>query len=237
MMAKGADRMKTKIAFISLSLLLCLLTGCSNSPVKNDEPLPFSFSGSSETASEFDITLANEQTEADIIAEASTEAVESAESKSESDNQQQTVPEYTESKALMPASQTSESSPKRDESESKPAESTQKSNSTQNTESKPAPAVTPSPEPEQPKPAEPEFDINYWISYAKSYAQGVGLSLNSEAVYCWDNPIAAGAHCKYTERDIKACLNRYAKDEDITEVWVWAQSSGSGSFEVYIGYA
>ena len=74
-------------------------------------------------------------------------------------------------------------------------------------------------------------------SLAKSYAESVGLTLNSEAVYCWDNPIAAGSQCKYTERDIKGYLSRYAKDPDITDVWIWYEQTGTGSFEVYIGYA
>lgn len=39
--------------------------------------------------------------------------------------------------------------------------------------------------------AEIDFDIDYWISFAKDYAQSVGLQLDSEAVYCWDNPIRA----------------------------------------------
>ena len=86
-------------------------------------------------------------------------------------------------------------------------------------------------------PSEPDFDIDYWISYAKSYAQSVGLTLNSEAVYCWDNPIAAGTKCKYTERDIIACLNRYANDKEITDVWIWAEKTGENAYEIYIGYA
>lgn len=90
---------------------------------------------------------------------------------------------------------------------------------------------------EAPSESEPEFDIEYWISYAKTYAESVGLTLNSEAVYCWDNPIAAGAHCIYTQRDIQDCLNRYARDEEITDVWVWAEQTGDQSYELYIGYA
>ena len=66
--------------------------------------------------------------------------------------------------------------------------------------------------------SQPEFDINYWITFAKEYAVGVGLILDSDAVSCWDNPFGAGAHCIYLERDIQSRLNRYAKDEDITEV-------------------
>ncbi|MZN21004.1 hypothetical protein GT852_09365, partial [Bifidobacterium pseudocatenulatum] len=104
----------------------------------------------------------------------------------------------------------------------------------------PTPPATEEPQPTEPpqeEPTEPAFDIGYWIGFAKSYAESVGLTLNSEAVYCWDNPIAAGSQCKYTERDIKGYLSRYAKDPDITDVWIWYEQTGTGSFEVYIGYA
>lgn len=77
----------------------------------------------------------------------------------------------------------------------------------------------------------------YWVSYAKSYAQGVGLALDSGAVYCWDNPITAGSHCIYLERDITNRLNRYSNDGSITQVWVWAEDRGDGSYDLYIGYA
>ena len=92
-------------------------------------------------------------------------------------------------------------------------------------------------EQQEQEPAEPAFDIDYWINFAQSCAESVGLMLDSEAVYCWDNPIAAGTDCKYTERDIAGYLNRYAKDPDITDVWIWYEQTGTGSFEVYIGYA
>ena len=81
------------------------------------------------------------------------------------------------------------------------------------------------------------FDIDYWIDYAKSYAQSKGLVLDAAAVDCWDNPIRAGAHCIYLERDIQSRLNRYAKDEDITDVWIWAEEVGNDCYDIYIGYA
>lgn len=84
---------------------------------------------------------------------------------------------------------------------------------------------------------EPEFDISYWISFAKSYAESIGLNLDATAVDCWDNPITAGSHCIYLERDIKNRLNRYSRDEDITDVWIWAVDLGNGSYDIYIGYA
>ena len=123
----------------------------------------------------------------------------------------------------------------------------------------PEPETTPEPTPEQPpmetqppaetqppvqteppaaeEPVEPAFCIDDWIAYAQSYAQSVGLRLESSAVDCWDNPITAGAHSLYLERDIQSRLNRYAKDEDITDVWIWAQSRSDGSYDLYIGYA
>lgn len=84
---------------------------------------------------------------------------------------------------------------------------------------------------------EKPFDVSYWVSYAKDYARSVGLEVNSSASDCWDNPISANAKCKYLERDIKGMLNRYAKDEDITQIWVWAEKTSADSYNIYIGYA
>ena len=95
-----------------------------------------------------------------------------------------------------------------------------------------------------PKLTEPEptempatFDIDHWIAYARNYAESKGLILSSTAVDCWDNPIRAGAHCIYLERDIQSRLVRYAKDEDITDVWIWAKATGNNCYDIYIGYA
>ena len=87
------------------------------------------------------------------------------------------------------------------------------------------------------EPTEPAIDIQTWIDYAKTYAESVGLRLESSAVDCWDNPISAGAHCSYLERDIQSRLNRYARDEDITDVWIWAEARSDGKYDLYIGYA
>ena len=117
----------------------------------------------------------------------------------------------------------------------------------------PTPAPTPeppAPTPEPPTPTlapveptpepvieEPAFDIGYWIGYAQSYAQGLGLRLESSAVDCWDNPIGAGPHSSCLERDISSRLNRYANSPDITDVWVWYESTGNNTYNIYIGYA
>ncbi len=102
------------------------------------------------------------------------------------------------------------------------------------------PMATQPQEPESPaeeEPTEPAFDIQTWIDYAKAYAESIGLRLESSAVDCWDNPISAGAHCSYPERDIQSRLNRYARDEDITDVWIWAEARSDGKYDLYIGYA
>ncbi len=107
----------------------------------------------------------------------------------------------------------------------------------------PTPAPTPEPPASTPAPVEltpepvPSFDIDYWIGYAQSYAQGLGLRLESSAVDCWDNPIGAGPHSTCLERDISSRMNRYANDPDITDVWVWYESTGGNNYNIYIGYA
>ena len=93
----------------------------------------------------------------------------------------------------------------------------------------PAPPVEPEPK--------PSFDINYWISYAQGVAVSKGLTLESSAVDCWDNPITANPDCIYLERDINSRLNRYAGDEDITDVWIWYECVGTNKYLIYIGYA
>ena len=84
---------------------------------------------------------------------------------------------------------------------------------------------------------EPTFDINYWISYAQGAAVSKGLTLESSAVDCWDNPITANPDCIYLERDINSRMSRYAKDEDITDVWIWYECVGTNSYLIYVGYA
>ena len=96
------------------------------------------------------------------------------------------------------------------------------------------PAIT---VPEPTSVPEPTFDIDCWISYAKSTAVSLGLTLENSATECWDNPITADQGCIYLERDISSRLNRYAKDEDITDVWIWYECVGTGSYLIYIGYA
>ena len=121
-----------------------------------------------------------------------------------------TMPQHMESK-------TSETGPAKEE----PKEETEPP-----TVSKPEPTERPA-----------SFDVDHWITYARNYAENNGLVLSDTAVDCWDNPIRAGAHCIYLERDIQSRLDRYARDEDITDVWIWAEATDNDRYDIYIGYA
>jgi len=228
--------MKDKIlsAFLSLVILLSL-AGCGNQEqIKANE---------SDRSSQTDLTdiLSDNDTSGNVTAE-SVDTVKpdsmsetEPEGTTEKDNQNPFTMNANNQKPKV--SNPSATKPHQDAGTDKPAEiSTQKQ-----TES-PAPikpAEKPNPTETSPpvKPTEPEFDIDYWISFAQNYAKSVGLRLESSAVDCWDNPIPANAKCKYLERDIKSRLNRYAKDEDITDVWIWAEKVSDNSYEIYIGYA
>ena len=155
-----------------------------------------------------------------------------------SSQEEQTAPESVEETAsTQPPAEEEKETPQEQTEGKKPASANpNQAPSRQEREPEPAPSEPVAQEPE-PAQTEPAFDIGYWVSYAKSYAQGVGLALDSGAVYCWDNPITAGSHCIYLERDITNRLNRYSNDGSITQVWVWAEDRGDGSYDLYIGYA
>lgn len=235
--------MKSKIAVILLAVFLCLTTGCNNTLHIAETPDPISSSDSNIVPSESETAQAEKKTEVDrpqsTESQADSRAAENPASVSESDTQPTEAPDQADhSTAVLP--QPSEPEKKTDESERRPetAAPTEKEQPTPPATEEPKPADQAQPtEPPKQESTEPAFDISYWISFAKSYAESVGLTLNSEAVYCWDNPIDADAGCIYLERDIQSRLNRYAADTDITDVWVWYEPVSAGSYLIYIGYA
>jgi len=213
----------TKIAFFT-ALLLIVLAGCNNAPPNEDKPQPFSFSESVQSTSESEAPAGKESKEVETTPEAVQE--EKQEETTETDTVSSEQPQT--------ASETGQAA--------QPAEQPDKADKTEHSVSTPQPDIpkeseTPAPPETEEAPSETDFDINYWISFAKGYAQSVGLLLDSEAVYCWDNPIRAGAHCKYLERDIHSRLDRYKADEEITAVWIWAEEVSDGIYDIYIGYA
>ena len=184
--------MKSKNAVILLAVLLCLTTGCNNASHIAEQPAPVSSSGSNEAPDQAETAQATEKTEVDrpksTESQTDSRAAENPASVSESDTQTTEVPDQADhSTAVLP--QPSEPEKKTDESERRPetAAPTEKEQPTP-----PATEESTLPEPPKEEPTEPVFDIDYWISFAKSYAESIGLALDRGAVYCWDNPIAAG---------------------------------------------
>lgn len=235
--------MKPKIAVLFLIAILCLTSGCSNTSHIAEQPAPVSSSESNKAPYQSETAQATEKTEVDrpqsTELQTSNRVADFPASVSESDTQTTEVPDQAEHSTAV-LSPPSEPEKKTDESERRPetAAPTEKEQPTPPATEEPKPVDQPQPtEPPKQEPTEPAFDISYWISFAKSYAESVGLTLNSEAVYCWDNPIDADAGCVYLERDIQSRLNRYAVDADITDVWVWYESVSAGSYLIYIGYA
>lgn len=234
--------MKSKIAVLFLIVLLCLTSGCSSTSHIAEQPAPVSSSGSNEAPSQAETAQATEKTE--VEQPRSTEpkdddrSAEATADVSESRIQTKPVSEQPDNGTTPP--QVSEPSKMPDESERQleAAAPSEKEQPSPPATEEPKPTEQPQPtEPPKQEPTEPAFDIGYWIGYAKSYAESVGLTLNSEAVYCWDNPIDADAGCIYLERDIQSRLNRYAADADITDVWVWYESVSADRYLIYIGYA
>lgn len=91
--------------------------------------------------------------------------------------------------------------------------------------------------PELEQSQKPDFEINYWLNYAKEYGQNIGLRLDNTATDCWDNPISAGTNCKHTKRDIQSRLDRYKNVENFTSFWVWSEQLDDENYRIYIGYA
>ena len=219
--------MKKNLMLCAL-LLSVLLSGCAAEPLQGQTagntskaPTP-----QKETPAFFEPV----STDSSVPAKAPTEAVDPADSMPNEDKHEsgpaissEPVNAHTESNA--PSSEEAEQPPVIPEKPEK-IESPKEEPS--------VPAIT---EPEPTSEPEPTFDIEHWISYAKSTAVSLGLTLDSSATDCWDNPITAKPTCIYLERDISSRLNRYAKDEEITAVWFWYECIGTGSYLIYIGYA
>ena len=217
-----------KLLILCTLLLAVLLSGCAAEPLQGQTagdtakaPTP-----QEETPASFEPV----STDSSAPAKAPTEAADPAacilnEDKHESGPAISSEPVSAPTESNAPASEENEQTPVLPEKPEKTECPTEESSVS---------AIT---EPETTSEPKPAFDIDCWISYAKSTAVSLGLTLDSSATDCWDNPITAKPTCIYLERDINSRLNRYAKDEEITAVWIWYECVGTGSYLIYIGYA
>lgn len=211
------------LAALLAGLIILSLTGCGADKINDG-----SESGAISTESSITATVTDSTSEptAESSLHAGTEST--TKSTAEKEKAESTAPADSGRKAdtAKPAETESPTEPPKvtEPPESKPTESPK--------------SVDPTPtETEKPKPADPQFDINYWIEFARKYAENIGLAINPEAVSCWDNPIIAGPNSKYLERDIKTRMNRYKNVEGFTDIWVWAEPDENGNYRLFIGYA
>ena len=213
-----------KLLILCALLLAALLSGCAAEPSQGQTAgnTPKAPTPQEETPASFEpvSTEPNAPTEA-----ADPAACTSNEDKQESGPAISSEPVIAPTESNAPASEEAKQPPVLPE---KPEETESP------TEEPSVPAIS-EPEP-TPKP-EPTFDIEHWISYAKSMAVSLGLTLDSSATDCWDNPISAEQGCIYLERDINSRLKRYAEDKSSTDVWIWYECVGTDKYLIYIGYA
>lgn len=217
-----------KNLMLCVLLLAALLSGCAA------EPLQGQTAGNTAKAStpqeETPASFEPVSKDSSAPAKAPTEAADPAACTSNEDKR-----ESGSAISSEPVSAPTESNAPSSEEAKQPPVLPEKPEETENPTEEPSiPAIT-EPEP-TPKP-EPTFDIEHWISYAKSTAVSLGLTLDSSATDCWDNPITADQGCIYLERDINSRLKRYAEDESITDICIWYECIGTGSYLIYIGYA
>ena len=242
LVTKEAITMK-RIWIILLTAALLVLAGCGGKePVVfsgSEEPQPPGVETPAESAAPVEKTELQQES-----AESKENIIEPSEAKTTEYVPAASVTAADENEAPSPEQPSSQ--PVNEEPDSRPSEVEPEPTAPEPQEP-PAPSETP-PDPVEEAPEEvpaqepesepePDFDIGYWISYAKGTAAKKGLALDSSAVDCWDNPITANPDCIYLERDINARLSRYAGDEDITAVWIWYESIGTNKYLIYIGYA
>lgn len=221
-------RIEKMLAALLAGLITLSLAGCAADKANDNTESGAVSTESSITATETD--KASEPT-AESSLPAGTEST--AESTAEKEKESSTAP--------ADSGKPETAKPADTESPTVPPKQTEPPKVTEPPESKPTESpksVDPTPtETEKPKPADSQFDINYWIEFARKYAENIGLAINPEAVSCWDNPIIAGPNSKYLERDIKTRMKRYKNVEGFTDIWVWAEPDGSGNYSLFIGYA
>ena len=202
--------MKKNLMLCAL-LLAVLLSGCAAEPLQeqtagNTPKAPTPQEG---TPASFEPV----STEPNAPTKAPTEAVDPADSMPNEDKHE-SGPAISSEPVSAP---TESNAPSSEENEQAPVLPEKPEETESPTEEPSVPAIT---EPEPTSGPEPTFDIEHWISYAKSTAVSLGLALENSATECWDNPITADQGCIYLERDINSRLKRYAEDESITDICI-----------------
>ena len=224
--------MKKKWVVCMIACLMILLAGCNGNTAKetarNDTNERISSTaGNTETTNgteKAEDTSVVPETEQSVSSEATTEPSQQEKSDVSSSASKSEVTKNNDSVQVTKTPDTTQE---------------QKQSQLQQQSKPETPTVKEDVKPTQPKPTEevkPSFDVNSYVNYAKSYAQSIGLELNSTATDCWDNPITANAKRTGIKDDIQSRLNRYKNVEGFTAVWVWTEKVSDTEYEIYIGY-
>lgn len=223
---KGAMIMKKCLTVILAGLML-LLIGCSNGNTAKEAT-------TSEIRNETSFPAGNTETDKPQ----KSKAVESNVPVTEKESENTLSSAQTKNGTQATSSESNATENKKQETTQKSAkaksEAKQETTSKQNEQEKAKEEPAKTPKPTEPK--KETFDVSGYVEYAKSYAQSIGLSLDSTAIACWDNPITANSRRNGIKDDIKSRLNRYKNIEGFTAVWVWAEKVTDTEYEIYIGY-
>lgn len=223
--------MKKAIEIALLAVFLVSMSGCANTEKQTAEERTVSES-SAMSNEELSGAMESREPEENQTVSCSDSKESSEESTAAAGTESPAAESKTTESQSLPAEETR--SPQTESSKSVETQTTPPPQAEQTEEMPPEEESTPQPAEE---PTAPEFDIQMWVDYAMGYAESVGLNLSPDATACWDNPITAGSHSLYLERDIQSRLNRYSRDGDITDVWIWAEERSDRSYDLYIGYA
>ena len=221
--------MRKKWVVCMIACLTILLTGCNGNTAKetarNDTDKRISSTAGNTETEKADDTSGIPETEQTVSSEAATELSpqEKPDVSSTAGSKTETAKSYEPIQVTKKPDSTQEQKQPQQQPQSKPETPTVKEE-VKPTQSKPKEEVKPS------------FDVNSSVNYAKSYAQSIGLKLDSTATDCWDNPITANAKRTGIRDDIQNRLNRYKNVEGFTAVWVWAEKVSDTEYEIYIGY-
>ena len=200
--------MKNRLIPCVLACLMIFLVGCNGNTAKEaaqeitktETSFP---AGNTETNSQEDTAEEPESTavqeETPITAE---ESKSTAESQTVTTVQTKPAEEKT---ADTPATEKPKAEPtKQTTTQAEPEKQPEQPKEQTTAEQKPV--EKPTEKPAEPKPTEPPkqtFDVSPYVSYAKEYAVSIGLSLDSTATECWDNPISANPNRSGFKSDIQ----------------------------------
>lgn len=224
--------MKKRLTACMLACFMILFVGCSSNTAKE--------AAKNETKTETSFPAGNTETQSQE--ETSTEQ-ESTVVQGKTPNTTDKSKKVDESRTIsdVQSKLAAEKSPEKPKAEPSKQTNTPTASEKQIEQSKEPTTAIPKPteKPKEPKPTESPrrtFDVSEYVSYAKNYAQSIGLELDSTATECWDNPITANSRRTGIKDDIKSRLNRYKNAEGFTAVWVWAEKVSDTEYEIYIGY-